>query len=136
MATRRNRSGNEPRTVSNEALTHDVFLSHSAKEKAVRPLAERLRSDRPGIQLSAFILQPVLGAPIKGSLAQFLYINWLPAECGRQAPDARAAKRNRRRLTETADALVRGTSLDGRRLRGEFACPRQRIRVKQRPRLI
>jgi hypothetical protein len=33
-------------TTPNE-FTHDVFLSHSAKDKAVvRPLAERLRNDR------------------------------------------------------------------------------------------
>jgi TIR domain-containing protein len=111
-----------------ETFTYDVFLSHSAKDKAVvRPLAERLRKDRlkvwfdewvlpspagageggrrsgegrgaegakrkcaSELQLSAFSLQPFLGAPlnkerplrlddapIKGSLAQFLYINWL-----------------------------------------------------------
>ena len=31
--------------MSTEAFTHDVFLSHSAKDKAVvRPLAERLRA--------------------------------------------------------------------------------------------
>ncbi|MBI5383225.1 MAG: hypothetical protein HZA90_00915 [Verrucomicrobia bacterium] len=31
------------------------------------------------LQPSAFILQPFSDAPIKGSLAQFLYINWRPA---------------------------------------------------------
>jgi len=32
--------------LSDEAFTHDVFLSHNAKDKAaVRPLAERLRKD-------------------------------------------------------------------------------------------
>ena len=32
--------------MSDATLTHDVFLSHSAKDKAeVRPLAERLRKD-------------------------------------------------------------------------------------------
>ena len=63
-------------------------------------------------------------------------INWIPAERGQQAPDAGGAKRNKRRLRETADALVRGTSVDGRRLRGEFTCTRPRIRVRERPRLI
>ena len=82
--------------MSAEAFTHDVFLSHSAADKAVvRPLAERLRQDglkvwfdewvlKPGdsipakieeglehsqftFQPSAFILQPFLDAPIKGS---------------------------------------------------------------------
>ena len=32
--------------MSAETFTHDIFLSHSAKDKAVvRPLAERLRAD-------------------------------------------------------------------------------------------
>ena len=61
---------------------YDVFLSHSAKDKAVvRPLAERLRNDglehlRFPLQTLAFSLQPFPIAPIKGSLAQFLFINW------------------------------------------------------------
>ena len=85
----------------------DVFLSHSAKDKAVvRPLAERLRQDgrqgkaefrrqkaKVGIHPSSFFLHPfpcaplnqerrfiplrLDDAPIKGSLAQFLYSNWL-----------------------------------------------------------
>ena len=88
----------------------DVFLSHSAKDKAVvRPLAERLRQDgrqgkaefrrqkaKVGIHPSSFFLHPfpcaplnqerrfiplrLDDAPIKGSLAQFLYINWCPAD--------------------------------------------------------
>ena len=64
------------------AFQYDVFLSHSAKDKAVvRPLAERLRQDGlnlfvSAIQHSAFTLLPFLGAPIKGSLAQFFCINW------------------------------------------------------------
>jgi hypothetical protein len=74
---------------------YDVFLSHSAKDKAVvRPLAERLRTGRAeaagrrrkeglnlrvsGILHSAFILLPFPNAPIKGSLTQFLYTNWRP----------------------------------------------------------
>ena len=86
------------RARSTEAFTHDVFLTHSAKDKAVvRAVAERLRKDglevwfdeweiRPGdsfpakiedglehsrltFQPSAFTLQPYLDAPIKGSLA-------------------------------------------------------------------
>ena len=44
--------------MSDAAFTHDVFLSHSAKDKAVvRPLAERLRQDGPfkfGIRNSEF----------------------------------------------------------------------------------
>ena len=79
---------------------YDVFLSHSAKDKAVvRPsslsastgeragvrcrsldLAERWRGDRLNLCLSeilhsAFILLPSPSAPIKGSLAQLLYID-------------------------------------------------------------
>ena len=72
---------------------YDVFLSHSAKDKAVvRPLAERLLADAVQFasQPSTFNFQPTTAplnkerrflplrlddAPIKGSLAQFLYIN-------------------------------------------------------------
>jgi hypothetical protein len=120
---------------------YDVFLSHSAKDKAgVRPLAERLRRDGLKVWFDEWVLKPgdsipakieaglehsrvlVLctsanafgsdwsqleagtcgrgnlpfrdplnkerrfiplrldDAPIKGSLAQFLYINWNPAD--------------------------------------------------------
>jgi hypothetical protein len=114
----------------------EVFLSHSAKDKAVvRPLAERLRQDGLKVWFDEWVLKPgdsipakieeglersrvlVLcmsanafgsdwaqleagtfrfrdplnqerrfiplrldDAPIKGSLAQFLYINWRPVE--------------------------------------------------------
>ena len=79
---------------------YDVFLSHSAKDKAVvRPLAERLRKDglkvwfdewvvKPGDSIPAKIeeglehrqsaFQPLalsLHPPIKGFLTKFLYIN-------------------------------------------------------------
>src|ERR1035441_496062 len=79
---------------------YDVFLSRSAKDKAVvrlsslsastgerawvrgrsLDLAERLRGDRLNacvseILHSAFILLPSPSAPIKGSLAQLLYID-------------------------------------------------------------
>jgi hypothetical protein len=81
------------------AFQYDVFLSHSAKDKAVvRPLAKRLRKDRPGLQPSAFILQPFLNAPIKGSLAQFLCINW------RSKPPSQAS-------SKTESALDRRLSL-------------------------
>jgi len=117
-----------------DAFTHDVFLSHSSKDKAVvRVLAERLRKDGLKVWFDEWVLKAgdsipakieeglehsrvlVLcmsanafgsdwaqleagtfrfrdplnkkrrfiplrldDAPIKGSLAQFLYINWLP----------------------------------------------------------
>jgi hypothetical protein len=73
-----------------QVFQYDVFPSHSAKDKAVmRPLAERLRTGRAeafgrrrkegtGILHSSFILHPSPTVPIKGSLAQFLYINWRP----------------------------------------------------------
>ena len=120
--------------MSDAAFTHDVFLSHSAKDKAVvRAVAERLKADglrvwfdeweiRPGDSVPAkieeglersrvlvlcmsahafgsdwaqlesgtfrfrdplnkerrFIPLRLDAAPIKGSLAQFLYIDWLP----------------------------------------------------------
>ena len=74
---------NIPQSRKNMGLDsqYDVVLSDSAKAKAVgRPLAERLRKDglehlRFPLQSLAFSLQPFPTAPIKGSLAQFLYIN-------------------------------------------------------------
>jgi small GTP-binding protein len=122
--------------MSTEAFTHDVFLSHSSKDKAVvRAIAERLKADglrvwfdeweiRPGDSIPAkiedglehcrvlvlcisahafgsdwaqleagtfrfrdplnkerrFIPLRFDAAPIKGSIAQFLYVNWLPEE--------------------------------------------------------
>src|SRR5436190_19721817 len=118
-----------------ERFQYDVFLSHSAKDKAmVQPLAKRLRKDGLKVWFDEWVLKPgdsipakieegleqsrvlvlcmsahALGSdlaqleagtfrfrdplnkerrfiplrlddtPIKGSLAQFLYINWLPA---------------------------------------------------------
>jgi TIR domain-containing protein len=118
-----------------DEFTHDVFLSHSAKDKeVVRAVAERLRTDGLKVWFDEWVLKAgdsipakieeglehsrvlVLcmsanafgsdwsrlesytyrfkdplnkerrfiplrldDAPIKGSLAQFLYINWLPA---------------------------------------------------------
>jgi len=118
--------------MSSETFTHDVFLSHSSKDKdVVRGVAERLRADglkvwfdewvlRPGDSIPAkieegleqsrvlvlcmsanafgsdwaqleagtfrfrdplnkdrrFIPLRLDDAPVKGSLAQFLYINW------------------------------------------------------------
>ena len=90
--------------MNSNAFPYDVFLSHSAKDKpVVRPLAERLRQDglkvpsafglrtsdfgfaQPGSfrfryplhQERRFIHWRLDDAPIKGSLAQFLYSNWL-----------------------------------------------------------
>jgi hypothetical protein len=119
-----------------DEFPYDVFLSHSAKDKAaVRAVAERLRkdglrvwfdewvlkvgdsipakieeglehsrvlvlcmsanafgSDRAQLEAGTFRFRDLLNkerrfiplrldeAPIKGSLAQFLYINWLPAD--------------------------------------------------------
>jgi hypothetical protein len=103
-----------------DEFQYDVFLSHSAKDNAVlRAVAKRLRAD--GLQVwfdewvlakakgekrksaselhpSAFILQPFLDAPIKGSLAQFLCINW------RSKPPSQAS-------SKTESALDRRLSL-------------------------
>ncbi|MGD0538273.1 MAG: hypothetical protein ABSC03_11580 [Verrucomicrobiota bacterium] len=68
---------------------YDVFLSHSAKDKAIlRPLVERWRTffhqpstlnPQPACdplnQERRFIPLRLDDAPIKGSLAQFLYIS-------------------------------------------------------------
>jgi small GTP-binding protein len=141
---------------------HDVFLSHSAKDKAVvRPLAERLRADGLKVWFDEWVLKPgdsipakiedglehsrvlVLcmsanafgsdwaqlesgtfrfrdplnrerrfiplrldDAPIKGSLAQFLYINWLPAnreqECAKLLEACRPPVKPQETKVETA----------------------------------
>src|SRR6185436_6511389 len=130
-------------------FTYDVFLSHSAKDKAVvRPLAERLRADglrvwlddweiRPGDSIPArieeglehsrvlvlcmsahafgsdwaqleagtfrfrdplnkerrFIPLRLDEVPIKDSLAQFLYIKWLPEDREQEYAKLREASR-------------------------------------------
>src|SRR5487761_2482542 len=69
--------------MSAEAFTHDVFLNHSAKDKAaVRPLAERLRQDglkvpfHFGFRNSDFgIAQPGMSAHAFGS-------DWAQLEAG------------------------------------------------------
>src|SRR3972149_1724869 len=44
--------------MSDAAFTHDVFLSHSSKEKAVvRPLAERLRKDGLKVWFDEWVLK-------------------------------------------------------------------------------
>ena len=51
-------------TIMSDGFDDDVFLSHSAKDKAVvRPLAERLRKDglRTNSQLSTLNSQPTAG---------------------------------------------------------------------------
>jgi TIR domain-containing protein/Golgi phosphoprotein 3 GPP34 len=150
-----------------DAFTHDVFLSHSAKDKAVvRAVAERLRADglrvwlddweiRPGdnipakieeglehsrvlvlcmsahafgsdwVQLEAgtfrfrdplnterrFLPLRLDDAAIKGSLAQFLYINWLPEDCGQEY----SKLLNACRATETS-VVADACDKDSRRL--------------------
>ena len=45
--------------MSAETFTHDVFLSHSAKDKAVvRPLAERFRRDGLIVWFDEWVLKP------------------------------------------------------------------------------
>lgn len=52
--------------MSNEVFTHDVFLSHSSKDKAVvRPLAERLRADGVRVWLDEWELKPGDSIPAK-----------------------------------------------------------------------
>ena len=44
-----------------DAFQYDVFLSHSAKDKAVvRPLAERLRADGVKVWFDEWVLKPVV----------------------------------------------------------------------------
>ncbi|MBI5385777.1 MAG: toll/interleukin-1 receptor domain-containing protein [Verrucomicrobia bacterium] len=52
--------------MSAEAFTHDVFLCHSAKDKAVvRPLAERLRQDGLKLWFDEWVLKPGDSIPAK-----------------------------------------------------------------------
>ena len=49
-----------------DAFQYDVFLSHSAKDKAVvRPLAERLRQDGLKVWLDEWVLKPGDSLPAK-----------------------------------------------------------------------
>jgi hypothetical protein len=49
-----------------DEFTHDVLLSHSAKDKAVvRPLAERLRADGLKVWFDDWVLQPGDSIPAK-----------------------------------------------------------------------
>ena len=49
-----------------DEFPHDVFLSHSAKDKAVvRPLAERLRADGVKVWLDEWVLKPGDSIPAK-----------------------------------------------------------------------
>ena len=95
--------------MGDAAFPHDVFLSHSAKDKVVvRPLPERLRQDglrvwscppKPSGEggFDEWVLKPGDSIPAKievgtfhhsafdllpflsGSVARFLYTNWRPA---------------------------------------------------------
>jgi hypothetical protein len=52
--------------MSAESFPHDVFLSHSAKDKAVvRPLAERLRADGLKVWFDEWVLKPGDSIPAK-----------------------------------------------------------------------
>jgi len=97
---------------------YDVFLSHSSKDKAVvRPLVERLRADGLRVWFDEWVIKPGDSIPVKiaagtflhsaffllpflsGSLTQFLYINWLPAD--REREQEGASQANRTPLTST-----------------------------------
>jgi hypothetical protein len=55
--------------MSTETFTHDVFLSHSAKDKAlVRPLAERLRKDGLKVWFDEWEIKPGNSIPAKEGL--------------------------------------------------------------------
>ncbi len=52
--------------MSTEAFAYDVFLSHSAKDKAVvRPLAERLRKDGLKVWFDDWEIKPGDSIPAK-----------------------------------------------------------------------
>ena len=52
-------------TSTSEAFPYDVFLSHSAKDKAVvRAVAERLRKDGLKVWFDEWVLKPPVPSPI------------------------------------------------------------------------
>ncbi len=52
--------------MNDPVFTHDVFLSHSSKDKAVvRPLAERLRQDGLKVWFDEWVLKPGDSIPAK-----------------------------------------------------------------------
>ncbi|MES2709928.1 MAG: TIR domain-containing protein [Verrucomicrobiota bacterium] len=143
-------------------FSHDIFLSHSSRDKAVvRPLAERLRKDgvkvwfdeweiKPGdniphkieegleqsrvlvlcmsanafgsdwaqLESGTFRFRDPLNkerrflplrlddAPLKGSLAQFLYISWPPTENGQEYAKLREACQIAQPITSPASDLL------------------------------
>ena len=143
--------------AANQDFQYDVFLNHSAKDKAaVRALAERLRADGQKVWFGEWVLKPgdsipakieerleysrvlvlcmsahAFGsdwtqleagtfrfpdplnrerrfiplrfdhAPIKGSLAQFVYINWCPVD----------REQEHAKLLETSHLLVNVTAI-------------------------
>ena len=176
-----------------EQFPFDVFLSHSAKDKAVvRALAERLRKDGVKVWFDEWVLKPgdsipakieeglehsrvlVLcmsanafgsdwaqleagtfrfrdplnkerrfiplrldDAPIKGSLAQFLYINWLPdgpragvCEAPRSLPAASEADGGRSGGCH-ASRLRKGSSNSTTRVRDRL--PTRSVRMESAP---
>jgi hypothetical protein len=77
---------------------HDVSLRYSEKDKAeVRLLAGRSRQDGLKVWFGRWVLNPgdsfapllelahLLRAPSNGSLAQFRYTNWRPADHQRES---------------------------------------------------
>jgi hypothetical protein len=149
---------------------YDVFLSHSAKDKAVvRPLAERLRQDGLKVWFDEWVLKPGDSIPakieaglehsrvlvlcmsanafgsdwaqleagtfrfrdplnqerrciplrlddarIKGSLAQFLYINWLPANREQVSRGVAASFFTQRQKLTTRKQELHGKTFDSR----------------------
>ena len=59
---------------TNQEFPYDVFLSHSAKAKAVvRPLAERLRQDGLKVWFDEWVLKPGDSIPAKIGAGPFKF---------------------------------------------------------------
>ena len=66
--------------MSDAVFTHDVFLSHSAKDKAVvRPLAERLRADGLKVWFDDWEIKP--GDSIPAKIEEGLEHSLVPVLC-------------------------------------------------------
>jgi hypothetical protein len=66
----------------NDTFPYDVFLSHSAKDKAVRPLAERLRQDKLKLRFPFGFRTSCFGFAQPGMSAQAFGSDWAQLEAG------------------------------------------------------
>src|ERR1051325_8663447 len=126
-------------------FTHDVFLSHSSKDKAtVRPIAERLRADGLRVWLDDWEIRPGDNIPSKIEhglehsrvLVLFISANafssdWAQLEAGTFRFRDPLNKERRFIPLRLDDAPIKGSL-------GQFLCPagKPRSREKEYPKLV